>query len=126
MCIKINNYNDLKKLSDIDLEIDYLSEEVENIGKIPGYYYYINLIRYRDKLYLMITKDYKKMLYFRCVFDLNVYKSIVMEFGFILDGRNKFFTKPEDFNEYKEKRLIEKLLNLNSRKNYMEQKYGLK
>lgn len=124
--IQLNNYNDLEALSDMDLEIDHLSKEFKYIGRIPGYSYYTNLIKYRDETYLMITKDYKKIFYFRCIFNLSAYENIALEFGFIPNKNNKYFFRSKDFNEHQEKRFIEKLLNLNKGKNFIAKKYGLK
>jgi len=132
MKIIINSDSDLEK----HLTHYYVCHNLykpKYIHKIAGYRCYINLVRqgvtifkpFKEQLFLEIIFRYDKF-YLKWDYMPDDYIKEVGNFGF--SSRNvcgDYLLRPHGFDEYKENKLIETLLNATVG-DYMAYKYGLK
>lgn len=103
-------------------------EDVERIYSIPGYYYYINLVKIRKKLFLQIITG-KTTYYLEYNLSITSYENLAEDYGFVYSGdiETKHFVRGKEFKSETEISLFETLLNLNYTGNYyISLKYGLK
>ena len=109
-----------------------LLQSVQHIHKIAGYRCYINLVRqgvtifkpFKEQLFLEIILHDDKF-YLKWDYMPDVYIKVIGNFGFSLSRvSNGYISRPRNFSEHIENKLIETLLI--DCGDYMAYKYGLK